>query len=249
MAKFRRFEGFTGSVPQTMIDENFPVCPFCHSNQPHCLLASKMTMTDTRTLYRCERCEATMSSSAINAAAANGKQFAFIPGAAAFNAARKGRKGQNVNETYFKIEALGHVCTNAALLGQELPMHELQTMADTAAPAAQPVQQPVVPAAPAEDKKPSLVMPILAISFAVFAWLLGYIANGGMALAAMVVLRVFLLIPSLIFGIIGLIKSLKGKKNLIGIILSACALLIALYLLINLFRLISIVSGGYGYFY
>ena len=37
--------------------------------------------------------------------------------------------------------------------------------------------------------------------------------------------------------------------TVIGIILSACALLIALYLLFNLFRLISIVSGGYGYFY
>lgn len=237
-----------------------------------------------------------MSSSAIDAAAANGKQFAFNPGAAAINAARKGKKGQNVNETYFKIEELGHVCTNAALLGQEISMHELQAMAGTAAPAAQPVQQPVyqqpvqqpvyqqpvqqpvyqqpvqqpvyqqpvyqqpvqqpvyqpvqqpvASTAPAEDKKPSLVMPILAISFAVFAWLLGYLANGGMALAAMVVLRVFLLIPSLIFGIIGLIKSLKGKKNIVGIILSACALLIVFYLLFSLFRMISILSGGYYY--
>ena len=280
MANFKRYEGYANSIPQTMIDENFPVCPFCHSNQPHWLLANKMTMTDTRTLYRCERCEATMSSSAIDAAAANGKQFAFNPGAAAINAARKGKKGQNVNETYFKIEELGHVCTNAALLGQEISMHELQAMAGTAAPAAQPVQQPVyqqpvqqavyqqpvqqpvyqqpvyqpaqqpvAPTAPAEDKKPSLVMPILAISFAVFAWLLGFLANGGMALAAMVVLRVFLLIPSLIFGIIGLIKSLKGKKNIVGIILSACALLIVFYLLFSLFRMISILSGGYSYYY
>lgn len=298
MAKFKRYEGYANSIPQTMIDENFPVCPFCHSNQPHWLLANKMTMTDTRTLYRCERCEATMSSSAIDAAAANGKQFAFNPGAAAINAARKGKKGQNVNETYFKIEELGHVCTNAALLGQEISMHELQAMAGTAVPPAQPVQQPVyqqpvqqpvyqqpvyqpvyqqpvqqpvyqqpvqqpvyqqpvyqpvqqpvAPAAPAEDKKPSLVMPILAISFAGFAWLLGYLASGGMALAVLVILRVFLLIPSLIFGIIGLIKSLKGKKNIVGIILSSCALLIVLYLLFNLFRLISIISGGYGYFY
>lgn len=305
MAKFKRYEGYANSIPQTMIDENFPVCPFCHSNQPHWLLANKMTMTDTRTLYRCERCEATMSSSAIDAAAANGKQFAFNPGAAAINAARKGKKGQNVNETYFKIEELGHVCTNAALLGQEISMHELQAMAGTAAPAAQPVQQPVyqqpvqqpvyqqpvqqpvyqqpvqqpvyqqpvqqpvyqqpvyqqpmqqpvyqpvqqpvAPTAPTEDKKPSLVMPILAISFAVFAWLLGFLANGGMALAAMVVLRVFLLIPSLIFGIIGLIKSLKGKKNIVGIILSACALLIVFYLLFSLFRMISILTGGYYY--
>ena len=93
-------------------------------------------------------------------------------------------------------------------------------------------------------------MPILAISFAIFTWILGFFFKGFYSsVVILTVLRAILLIPTLIFGIIGLIKSLKGKKNLIGIILSACALLIALYLLINLFRLISIVSGGYGYFY
>lgn len=123
MAKFKRYEGYANSIPQTMIDENFPVCPFCHSNTPHWLLGSKLDMMGGRTLYRCECCEATMSSSAIDAAANGGKQFAFNPGAAAMNAVRKGSKGQTINETYFRIEELGHVCTNTALLGQEIPMH------------------------------------------------------------------------------------------------------------------------------
>ena len=316
MAKFKRYEGYANSIPQTMIDENFPVCPFCHSNQPHWLLANKITMTDTRTLYRCERCEATMSSSAIDAAAANGKQFAFNPGAAAINAARKGRKGQSVNETYFKIEELGQICTNTALLGQELSMHELQAMAGIAAPAeqpapqpvpepvAQPVQQPVyqqpvqqpvyqqpvqqpvyqqpvqqpvyqqpvqqpvyqqpiyqqpvyqqpvqppMATVPAEEKKPSLVMPILCASFAVFAWLIGFIFGRGLgaAWAAVLVTRIFLIIPALIFGIIGLIKSLKGKKSIAGIILSTGGLLICLYLIYNMIRMIGLLAGGYLYY-
>lgn len=310
MAKFKRYEGYANSIPQTMIDENFPVCPFCHSNQPHWLLANKMTMTDTRTLYRCERCEATMSSSAIDAAAADGKQFAFNPGAAAFNAARKGRKGQNVNETYFKVEELGNVCTNTALLEQELPMHELQAMAGIAAPVEQPTpqpvqqpvyqqpvqqpvyqqpvqqpvyqqpvqqpiyqqpaqqpiyqqpvqqpvyqqpvqqpvyQQPVVPVEPAAPKKPSLVMPILSASFAIFAWVLGLLVNGISLAAAIVIFRFFLIIPALVFGIIGLIKSLKGEKNIVGIILSCVGLLVSLYLIYNIIRFFGMLASGFYY--
>ena len=149
MAKFRRYEGYVMNVPQKFIDNNLPVCPFCHSNQPHWLLASKMGMWGNRTLYRCERCGATMSSDAMDAAAEGGRQFGLNAAAAGLNAARKGSKGQVVGIAYLKVEELGTVCTNTALLNNEYPLPEMQAMAGIV-PAAPPVNgTPVPPPAPA----------------------------------------------------------------------------------------------------
>ena len=267
MAKFKRYEGFANSIPQKMIDENLPVCPFCHSNQPHWLLGNKLDMMGGRTLYRCEKCEATMSGRAIDAAASGGKQFAFNAGYAAMNAAEKGRKGQEVGVSYFRIEELGRVCQDTALLNQELPLPQLQTMAGIGATTQQPVQQPVqqqtvqqpvyqqpiqqpVPVAPAAEQKPSLVMPILCSTFAILAWVLGYLLGGrlGMVWGVTFVLRIFLIIPSLIFGIIGLIKSLKGKKSIVGIILSVLGILICLYLIYSMITFIGFIARS-GYYY
>lgn len=181
MANFKRYEGYVNSVPQRMIDSSLPVCPFCRSNNPHWLLASKLDLMGGRTLYRCERCGATMSGSAIDAAADGGKQFAFNPAMAGLNAAQKGSKGQEVGVSYFKIEELGSVCRDASLLGKELPLPQLKIMSgyqepsfgQTAPapaveapaaprpvaapiapqPAPQPVQQPVY-TAPAAPQRP-----------------------------------------------------------------------------------------------
>lgn len=62
------------------------------------------------------------------------------------------------------------------------------------------------------------------------------------------VLRIFLIIPALIFGIIGLIKSAM-TKNIIGIILSCVGLLVSLYLIYGIIRLLTIVSGYPSYCY
>ena len=346
MAKFRRYEGYVMNVPQKFIDNNLPICPFCHSNQPHWLLASKMGMWGNRTLYRCERCGATMSSDAMDAAAEGGRQFGLNAAAAGLNAARKGSKGQVVGIAYLKVEELGTVCTNTALLNNEYPLPEMQAMAGIvpaappvngvpvppapqapqpapvvppvqqapvaspvppvpqhvpqSAPVAPPVQQapvaspvppvpqyvpvappvqqvpmtpsvpqyvpqpapvappvqqapvqpisepipepvpqpvpqPVAEKAPA-TKKVSLVTPILAAVFALLAFLCGYLSRpllvNGLPVGAMIViisiLRIGFSIPALVLGIIGLIRSIKGKK-IVGIIIAGIALVVTIY--------------------
>ena len=321
MANFKRYDGYVNSIPQRMIDSSLPVCPFCRSNAPHWLLASKLDMMGGRTLYRCERCGATLSGSAIDAAADGGKQFAFNPAMAGLNAAKKGSKGQEVGISYFRVEELGSVCKDSSLIGQELPLPQLKIMSgyqepsfgqaapeadpgevtvcvNTPAPqvdpgeatvcvnptapqpvAQQPVyaapqqpqyppqqpvyqqpvyQQPVyqqppqapvyqqAPAAPAQEKKSAaaIVFPILSAVFALLALLLSifagqiyhsFIMAGApvyVIILAVSIVRIIFCIPSLVFGIIGLIKSIKAKK-IVGIILAALGLLLALYVLIT----------------
>ena len=61
---FKRFEGFTGSVPQRFIDNNVPICPFCGSRFPHWALDMKMQMKMEGNLYlfQCEQCKGILSS-------------------------------------------------------------------------------------------------------------------------------------------------------------------------------------------
>ena len=130
MGKFKRYDGYVMHVPQEFIDSKLPVCPFCKSDNPHWLLDSRMEMSlaGSRTYYQCERCHATMSSTAADAAAEKGKGFGINPAMAAMNAAHKGTKRQEVGVAYMRIEDLGEVCTDTSMLNQEFPITHLQAM-------------------------------------------------------------------------------------------------------------------------
>lgn len=130
MGKFKRYDGYVMHVPQEFINSKLPVCPFCKSDNPHWLLDSRMEMSlaGSRTYYQCERCHATMSSTAADAAAEKGKGFGINPAMAAMNAAHKGTKRQEVGVAYMRIEDLGEVCTDTSMLNQEFPITHLQAM-------------------------------------------------------------------------------------------------------------------------
>ena len=131
MGKFKRYDGYVMHVPQEFIDSKLPVCPFCKSDNPHWLLDSRMEMSlaGSRTYYQCERCQATISSTAADAAAEKGKGFAINPAMAAMNAAQKGTKKQEVGVAYMRVDDLGSVCTDQSLMGQEFPITYFQEMA------------------------------------------------------------------------------------------------------------------------
>lgn len=130
MGNFKRYDGYVMHIPQEFIDSKLPVCPFCKSNNPHWLLDSRleMSLAGSRTYYQCERCHATISSTAADAGSEKGKSFAINPGMAAMNAAQKGIKKQEVGVAYMRVEELGAVCTDASMLGQEYPITYLQDM-------------------------------------------------------------------------------------------------------------------------
>ena len=63
MFDFRRCDGFTGSIPQKFIDSNLPKCPMCGSTDPYWMLKDKMTFTEKRMLFRCDKCGCILSAS------------------------------------------------------------------------------------------------------------------------------------------------------------------------------------------
>lgn len=64
--KFNRYEGFIGGGTGTkFIDENFKVCPMCHTHEPHWYTASEMHGAGTSRVFsesfgyvRCDKCKA-----------------------------------------------------------------------------------------------------------------------------------------------------------------------------------------------
>ena len=53
---FKRYDGFVGSAPQSMIDNGLPICPFC-GESPHWLLELESGMVSAMTCM-CEKCSA-----------------------------------------------------------------------------------------------------------------------------------------------------------------------------------------------
>lgn len=164
MGTFKRYDGYVMHIPQEFIDSHLPVCPFCYSDNPHWLLDSRMefSLAGSRTYYQCERCRATISSTAADAAAEKGKGFAINPAMAAMNAAQKGAKRQEVGVAYMRVDELGSVCIERNLIGQEFPITYFQERIQAAAytPVAPPPPAPVAPAAQPQPIPTPVAIPV-----------------------------------------------------------------------------------------
>lgn len=237
MGEFRRYDGYVMHVPQEFIDSHLPVCPFCRTDRPHWLLDSKMELSwsGTRTYYRCEQCGATMSSTAVDAAAEKGKAFAFNPAAAAINAAEKGSKQQEVGVTYLRTDELGSVCANASLLGQEHPITFYQEMAGTQpaaaeaipAPAPAPAPQPVVIVAEPEEQESA---PRIWSVFALIGMILGIVGMCIMLIPYVNSALIIIPISAIVFSALGKRSPSYRKANTgmtLGIISTAMSLIMA----------------------
>lgn len=97
--------------------------------------------------------------------------------------------------------------------------------------------KPTTVSSPAAEKPSSLVMPILCPLVAVLAWLLGYvlIRYTSVPVGLSMILPFYPIVAASVFGIIGFIKSFKGKKNMIGMLLSAGGFLFCLYRIVVVF--------------
>ena len=64
--KYNRYDGFIGGgTEKKFIDENFKVCPMCHTHEPHWYTASEMHGAGTSRVFsesfgyvRCDKCKA-----------------------------------------------------------------------------------------------------------------------------------------------------------------------------------------------
>ncbi len=117
---FKRYEGFTGSLPQSFIDKTLITCPICGSNNPHWSLEMKMKLDieGNKYLFKCEQCDCILS--------------ARVPDVTGFNKTAltttgfiKKLKGKNNKITYMIVEDVGTQTNMGKYIGKELPLENL----------------------------------------------------------------------------------------------------------------------------
>ena len=128
---FKRYDGFAGSVPQHFIDNKFPKCPMCGTNDPHWTLKEKVEMLGNRYLFRCEKCKCILSSTVADATGFSKSKLGLLTTDGMFNAIGKKASGKNVSTAYMKVEEVGSVQTTKYYEGKELPIEELQALAES----------------------------------------------------------------------------------------------------------------------
>lgn len=129
---FRRCDGFTGSIPQHFIDEKMPKCPMCGSTDPYWKLKDKMTFMENRTLFRCDKCGCILSSSTADISGlSQSKAATILTTAGNVNALFKKATGKKVGTVYMKIEEVGNMQATKIYEGKEMPLEELQALADS----------------------------------------------------------------------------------------------------------------------
>lgn len=132
MFDFRRCDGFAGSIPQHFIDNNLPKCPMCGSPEPYWMLKDKMTMMEKRMLFRCNKCGCILSASQADfSGLSQNKAATVLTTAGAVNALFKKSTGKQVGVVYMKIEEVGNAQTTKYYEGKEMPLEELQQLANS----------------------------------------------------------------------------------------------------------------------
>lgn len=119
---FKRYDGFTGSIPQKFIDNNFPKCPMCGTNEPHWTINQKMGWVN-RYLFKCSKCEAIISSSVPDVTGFGRSPLTTLGIAKALG-------GKKMSVIYMKVNEVGNMQTTKIHEGKEFTMEELKEMAD-----------------------------------------------------------------------------------------------------------------------
>lgn len=123
MAKFRRYDGFSGSVPQKFIDSKLTRCPMCGTNEPYWTINMKAGWLN-RYLFKCDKCGAIISSTVADVTGV---------GRSAFNTLGliKKMSGKNTKTIYMKIDEVGSSQATDIYKDKELSLEELQSMSES----------------------------------------------------------------------------------------------------------------------
>ncbi len=120
---YKRYEGFSGSIPQRFIDKRVPKCPMCGTDNPHWSLTQTFEFTKlNRYLFKCEKCGCILSASVADVSGIGRTPLSTIGLAKAFS-------GKKVGTIYMKIDDVGTMQTTKLHEGKEISLEELIKMA------------------------------------------------------------------------------------------------------------------------
>ena len=126
---FKRYDGFTGNVPQKFYDASFPVCPLCGSKNPYWTLHQKYDLTTVRMQAKCKDCGGVISSTLNDyTGRTKSKAARVLLTDGLINAAVKKSQGKDVDAIYIRIDDLGTSEASRELLNKELTIEQVQAM-------------------------------------------------------------------------------------------------------------------------
>lgn len=120
---FKRFDGFTGSIPQKFIDKNFQRCPMCGTTEPYWTLEQKMGWVN-RYLFKCSKCEAIISSSVPDVSGFGRSPLTTLGIAKALS-------GKKMRTIYMKVNEVGNMQVTKLHEGKEFSLTELKDLANS----------------------------------------------------------------------------------------------------------------------
>jgi hypothetical protein len=118
--KFRRYDGFRGSVPQKFIDNRVPICPMCGSRNPHWLLDVGRLFEYylfASYSFQCEKCSCILTVPVVDVVELTDDGEA------------RSLSKKNIGLVRFKIVEVGKMQTTRILEGKEMSLDELNKLA------------------------------------------------------------------------------------------------------------------------
>jgi hypothetical protein len=120
---FKRCDGFIGSISQKFIDRNFPKCPMCGTTEPYWTIKTQMGWLN-RNLFKCDKCGCILS---VEVAEIAGMNKTVLTTTGLF----KALSGKKNRTTYLRVEEVGTAQVTETYKGREMPMEELQALANS----------------------------------------------------------------------------------------------------------------------
>lgn len=130
MFDFKRYNGFTGNVPQHFIDNKYPKCPMCRTTDPHGPQKDKVEMLGNSYLFRCEKFGCILLPTVADATDFSKSKLGLLTTVGMFNAIGKKASGKAVNTVYMR-EEVGSAQTTKYYEVKELLIEELQALVDS----------------------------------------------------------------------------------------------------------------------
>lgn len=128
---FQRMEGFVGSIPQKIADNQIPKCPMCGSNNPHWSIDERMGKLMSldpeenahKYLFKCEQCECVLRVPVTDVAGVGRSALLSWQGVA------KAMHGKKTSAIYVTVEEVGKMQTTQLYKGKEMTLEELNALA------------------------------------------------------------------------------------------------------------------------
>lgn len=129
---FKRMEGFVGSVPQKFADQRIPKCPMCGTAEPHWAVDERMGKMLSfnpeenahKYLFKCEKCGCILRVPVTDVTGVGRSAMLSWQGLA------KKMHGKQTAAIYVTIEDVGSAQTTQLYKDKELPLEEINAMAD-----------------------------------------------------------------------------------------------------------------------